>query len=51
MSVLADPSKSEGKTKDNPYEYETGFVRINASSGNIIENGIRKGQILITPSF
>lgn len=43
--------KSEGKTKDNPYEYETGFVRINASSGNIIENGIRKGRILINPSF
>lgn len=43
--------KSEGKTKDNPNEYEIGFVRINASNGKIIENGIKKGRILINPSF
>lgn len=43
--------ESERKTKDNPYEYETGFVKVNASSGQIIENGIRKGRIIINPSF
>lgn len=43
--------RSKAKTEESPYEFEVGFVKINASSGQFIENGFRKGRILISPSF
>jgi hypothetical protein len=43
--------RSEEKMKNYSNEYETGFARVNASSGLIIENGITKGRFLISPSF
>ena len=43
--------ESEGKINNNPTVYETGFVEINATSGQITGSGIRKGRIIIQPSF
>ena len=45
--------KSEGtfNDKNKPHEYETGYVLVNASTGKIMENGIRTGRVIVDPAF